>query len=237
MPYDGCGFVPLARSPRAIERSDTKVRLGHLYFFRYYLILWQVGENIGCPIDVLQLIVHTCTRAIVAEPSEMDFANAAMEHTKVLEQSIFNAVGHYGPIHVQYATPIDRNTMVADLHRLACLIYVNRAVHCISGIDFRHIRLVREGMLLLTEMITCENAWPLFIIACEAVDDDQRLAILDVFEHSREDRRRRSSHIHFIQHMIEAVWHQHDLNVEDQVDYLTIFDAVISGVPFIPLFT
>jgi hypothetical protein len=90
--------------------------------------------------------------------------------------------------------------------------------------------------MLLTEMKTCQYAWPLFIIACEAVDDDQRLAILDVFENTQQDRRRRSSHIHFIQHLVEAVWKQLDLNTENQVDYLTIFDAVIGGVPFMPLF-
>jgi len=219
VPYEGCGFAPIARSPRAIERSGSKVE-----------------NNIGCPIDVLQLVVHTCRLAIVPRPSEMNYANAEIERTKVLEENISRAVGDYGPIHVESATPIDRNTMVSDLHRLACMIYVNRAVHRISGTEFRHIRLVREGILLLTKTITCQHAWPLFIIACEAVDDDQRLAILDVFEQSRQDRRRRSSHIHFIQHLVEAVWNQHDLNAENQVDYLTILDAVIGGVSFMPPF-
>jgi len=219
VPYEGCGFAPTARSPRAIEGSGPKIE-----------------DNIGCPTDVLQLVVHTCRRALVAKPSEMNYANAGMERTKVLEQNISKAVGDYGPIHVPSATPTDRNTTIADLHRLACLIYVNRTVHCVSGTEFRHRRLVREGILLLTKMITCQNAWPLFIIACEAVGDDQRLAILHVFEQSRQDRRRRSSHIHLIQHMVEAVWNQHDLNAENQVDYLTIFDAVVGGVPFIPPF-
>lgn len=126
--------------------------------------------------------------------------------------------------------------MVSDLHRLASLIHVNRAVHRVSGTEFRHRRLVREGILLLTKMTTCQHAWPLFIIACEAADDEQRLAILDIFEQSRLDRRRRSSHIHFIQHLVEAVWHQHDLNMENQVDYVTIFDAVVGAVSFTPLF-
>ncbi|OCT48915.1 hypothetical protein CLCR_04894 [Cladophialophora carrionii] len=220
VPYEGCGFAPTARSPRAaIEGSGPKVE-----------------DNIGCPTDVLRLVVHTCRRALVAKSSEMNDANARMEHADVLEHHISRAIGEYGPIHLPSAEPIDRNTMVADLHRLACLIYVNRAVHRISGTEFRHRRLVREGILLLTKMTTCQNAWPLFIIACEAVGDDQRLAILDVFEHSRQDRRRRSSHIHLIQHMVEAVWNQHDLNAENQVEYLTIFDAVVAGVPFIPPF-
>jgi hypothetical protein len=236
VPYEGCGFAPTARSPRAIEGSGPKVKGSLLHFLRHHLILRQVEDNIGCPTEVLQLVVHTCRRGLVAKPSEMNYANAGMERTTVLEQNVSRAVGDYGPIHVPSATPIDRNTMVADLHRLACLIYVNRAVHCVSGTEFRHRRLVREGILLLTKMITCQNAWPLFIIACEAVGDDQRLAILDVFEQSRQDRRRRSSHIHLIQHMVEAVWNQHDLNAENQVDYLTIFDAVVGGVPFIPPF-
>ncbi|KIW62327.1 hypothetical protein PV04_10508 [Phialophora macrospora] len=219
VPYEGCSFAPVVRSPRAIEGCGSKV-----------------DGNIGCPTEVLQLVVHTCRRAIAAKLSEMNHAKADMEHIKVLEQRISRAVGDYGPIHVQSATLVDRNTMVSDLHRLACLIYVNRAVHCVSGTEFRHRRLVREGILLLTKMVTCQNAWPLFIIACEADDDDQRLAILDVFERTWQDRRRRSSHIHFIQHMVEAVWHQHDLNAENKVDFLTIFDAVVGGVPFVPPF-
>lgn len=166
----------------------------------------------------------------------MDHVNAEMERAKVLEQDLTRAVGNYGPIHIQPATQTDRNTMVFDLHRLACLIYVNRTVHCVSETDFHHRRLVREGILLLTEMTTCQNAWPLFIIACEAVHDDQRLAILDVFDSSQQDPRRRSSHIHVIQHMVEAMWNQRDLNTDNQIDYMTIFDAVVGGVPFIPPF-
>jgi hypothetical protein len=236
VPYEGCGFAPIARSPRAIEGSGSKVNGSLLHILRHHLTLRQIEDNIGCPTDVLQLVVHTCRRAIVANSSEMNYTNAEIERTKVLEQNISRAVGDYGPIHAQSATPIDRNTMISDLHRIASLTYVNRAVHCVSGTEFRHRRLVREGILLLTDMKTCQNAWPLFIIACEAVDDDQRLAILDVFEQSRQDRRRRSNHIHFIQHLVEAVWNQHDLNAENQVDYLTIFDAVVGGVPFMPPF-
>jgi hypothetical protein len=235
VPYEGCGFTPIARAPRAIEGSLSKVNESLLHFHHHHLILRQVEDNIGCPTDVLQLVVHTCRRVIVAEPSEINDADGT-QSANLLEQKISREVGDYGSILVYSVTPIDRNTMVSDLHRLACLIYVNRAVHCVSGIEFRHRRLVREAILLLTEMVTCQHAWPLFIIGCEAFSDDQRLAILDIFEQSRQDRRRRSSHIHFIQHLVEAVWNQHDLNTENQVDYLTILDAVVGGVPFIPLF-
>ena len=168
----------------------------------------------------------------------MKYAPADLECAKELEDNISRALGEYGPIHVQSATHLARNTVVADLHRLACLIYVNRAIHRVSGTEFRHRRLVREGISLLSQTKTCQHAWPLFIIACEAVDDEQRLAILDVFEKSQQDRRRRSSHIHFIQHLVEGVWNQHDLNAdaEKQVDHLTVLDAVVGGVSFMPVF-
>lgn len=180
--------------------------------------------------------MRTCRQAVVASFSETDLANAGAERITALERNISTAVGEYSTIHGTAAAVIDRDTMVSDLHRLACLIYVNRTVHGVSGAEFRHSRLVREGIALLTRMVTCQNAWPLFIIACEAVTDDQRLAVLDVFEQSRQDRRHRSSHVHFIQHMVEAVWNQHDLNAENKVDYLTIFNAVVAGVPYIPPF-
>lgn len=236
VPYEGCGWAPTARSLSAIEKSGFKVDEDLLHIIRHWLTLRQIEYNIDCPIEVLQLVAHTCRRAIVTKPSETEDTNAATEHNNILEHNISRAVGDYGPIHAGTTTPIDRNTMISDLHRIACLIYVNRAVHHVSGTEFRHRRLVRERILLLTKMKTCQNAWPLFIIACEAVVDDQHLAIMDIFDQTRQDRRRRSSHIHFIQHTVEAVWNQHDLNAENQVDYLTIFDAVVAGVPFIPPF-
>ncbi|KAF2000801.1 hypothetical protein P154DRAFT_575512 [Amniculicola lignicola CBS 123094] len=218
VPYDGCGFAPTARSPRMDGTGSM------------------AEESIGCPKNVLELIVHTCRRTIVASSPEMQYTNAELERAKVLEQKISTAVGEFGPIRAPCAIAMDRSAMVSDLHRVACLIYANRAAHCVSGTDFRHRRLVREGMLLLGELETCQNAWPLFIIACEAVDDGQRLAILDVCERTRQDRRQRSSHIHSIQNMIKAVWNQHDLDADDRIDYLAILDAVISGLPFMPLF-
>lgn len=181
---------------------------------------------------MLELLTQVCLQGISRDPAEKGYTIAGKEHTKILQENVSKTFGDYGPIGERYA---DRNTMVSNLHRLACLIYANRTAS-ISGVDFHHKRLVREGILLLTEMETCQSAWPLFIIACEAADDEQRLAILDVFEKSRQDRRRRWNHIHFIQHTVEAIWKQQDLDAEEELDYLTVLNAVISGLPFVPAF-
>lgn len=236
VPYEGCGFAPIARSPRAIEGNTTQVSRSLLCVIWHNLILRKVENSIGCPIDVLQLLVHTCRLAIVSRLPKMTDTDIEKERSKALEKSIFAAVGGFDIVHLQSATPPDRNTMVSDLHRVACMLYVNRTVHRVTGTEFRHRRLVREGILLLTNLGTCQHAWPLFIIACEAVDDNDRLAILEVFDRTLQDWRRRSNHVHFIQHLVEAVWSQHDLDTENKVDYLTTFDAVIGAGPFMPLF-
>lgn len=169
----------------------------------------------------------------------VNYAKANLERLEVLEHNVSSVVGLSGHNSIRHATtPIDRRTMVVDLHRLACLIYVSRAVHGMSGSEFRHRQLVREVILLLSRMVTCRNAWPLFIIASDAANDDQRLAILDVFAKSRQDKARRSSHVSFIEHMVERMWNQLDLSAENEVsvDYMMILDAVVSSVPFMPPF-
>ena len=153
-----------------------------------------------------------------------------------LEEKVFSAADSYGQIYVPGRAPKDRKTMVSDLHRLASLIYTNHAVHRVSNSDIRHRRLVRAGILLLSTMGTCQNGWPLFVIGCEAQTDVERTTVLEVFGQTRKDRKQRSNHVHFIQHLVEAVWNQKDLDVENEISYTSILDAVISGVPFMPLF-
>jgi hypothetical protein len=218
VPYEGCGFAPIARSAEALDGIGR-----------------QIDEGIGCPTEVLELLVHACRQAIVPPWPEMEYTAAELERARVLEQRISTAVGDFGPIPTPTTTTRNRRTMVSDLHRVACLIYVNRAVHRVSGTEFRHRRLIREGILLLGELETCQTAWPLFVIGCEAFDDEQRLAILHVCERSLRDSRQRSSHIDSTQRLVEAVWNQRDLN-EGQVEYITILDAVIGGLAFMPLF-
>jgi len=234
VPYQGCGFAPVARSLLAIEVPDSRVRKTDRFFF--ILTVRQEEETIGCPIDVLQLLTYACRQAILPTLSEINEALDQQNRAMALEGRISMTIGDYGPTDVWSATQPDRQTMITNLHRLACLLYTNRAVHRVSGSDFRHRRLVREGIFLLSKMETCQHAWPLFIIACEAVDDNQRLAIMHVFEKTHQDRTKRSAHIQSIQHLVESVWKQHDLDEENQVEYIKVFDAVIGALPFLPAF-
>jgi hypothetical protein len=219
VPYEGCGFAPVVRS---LEAGDGVEQLSK--------------DGISCPSEVLELLVYACRQAIVAPSPEMAYTAIEMQRATVLEDRISTAVGDFGPIATSTTTARNRRTMVSDLHRVACLIYVNRAMHRVSVTDFRHRRLVREGIVLLGELETCQSAWPLFVIGCEAVDDEQRLTILRVCERSRRDPRLRSSHVESTQRLVEAVWNQRDLDEEGRVEYMTILDTVIGGINCMPLF-
>lgn len=166
----------------------------------------------------------------------MAYTDAEREHAVALEQHIRTSVDDFGTLFAPVATSRDLRSLIAQIHRIACLLYVNRAVHHLSGSEVHHKQLVKDGILLLKELETCQSAWPLFVIGCEATDEEQRAEFLAVCERSRWDARKRSNHVESTQWLVMAVWKQRDLDDEEQGDYMTILDAVIGASPIMPLF-
>lgn len=186
--------------------------------------------------DVLDLVRNVCKRQSTVTNDDMPYDNTDMERIQQLRQNIYEIIGEYGTFHQDSELLLSRQDMMTSLYRYAALIYLNRAVSNISTSSFSHRRLVREGILLLKNLGFCEGAWPLFIIACEANEDEQRLQILAILSDTSREFGQRSNHVPIIQHMIEAVWNQNDLNVENDVSYGRILGAVVSTAPSLPLF-
>ncbi|PTB66636.1 hypothetical protein BBK36DRAFT_1117930 [Trichoderma citrinoviride] len=211
------------RGPQAIRPNNTTVD-GFL-----------ASNRITCPMDALDLVRTVCKRPSSDPNDDMPYNNTDMERIQQLRQSIYGIIGEYGTFHDNCGSLLNRQDMMTSLYRYAALIYLNRSVANISTSSFPHRRLVREGILLLQTLGFCESAWPLFIIACEANEDEQRLQILATLAETRRELGQRSSHIPLIQHMIEAVWNQNDLNIESDVSYCRIINAVISTASTLPL--
>jgi hypothetical protein len=76
----------------------------------------------------------------------------------------------------------------------------------------------------------------LFILACEANQDDQRVQILDILSKTDQEPRHRFNHVALIRQMVRAIWSQNDLNADDNIDYIETLTAIISTAPFLPLF-
>lgn len=159
-----------------------------------------------------------------------------MKRIQELKQNLQKTIGETGPFSQISDIPMTKQQMMSYLYTCTTLIYVNRAVMKISPLSFEQKRLVREGIFILRYLGSCDSAWPLFILACEANDDEQRLEMSSFLSKTGQGSLHRVNHLPLIRSMVEAVWNQNDLNIESDVSYVETLHAVISTAPSLPLF-
>ena len=189
-----------------------------------------------CPIEVLDLLREICKRRSMYDDAEISYNDAEIGKIITLQRTVYEKVTAYGRADRSVEAPPSRKELLGCLYRHAILIYLNRAFSNISTTSFLQSRLVRQGLALLQKLTCCESAWPLLILACEAHEDEQRLQILDILSDQGREFRQRSNHIPFIRSMVTTLWIQNDLNIGGNVSYVRTLDAVVSSVPFLPLF-
>lgn len=101
----------------------------------------------------------------------------------------------------------------AQLYSLAALIYFRRQIqHATPQSDMIQTP-VHLALTLIAEMEACTSPWPLFVVACEVQNDDQRAQVLTTLYQMEEQRR--IGNIGVTRMIIEAVWKQNDLVAHD----------------------
>ncbi|KAJ0120840.1 Zinc-finger transcription factor [Diaporthe amygdali] len=136
-------------------------------------------------------------------------------------------------------TPPAPNTdamFAVELYQMATRIYLVRASQSPWEPTVDLDALIEETFDGPVKSCTCEHFFPLFILACEAYRDEQRIAIINLVERTQRDARIRS--IEEVKNTIQSIWVQQDLHKDDDVlvDYLGIMSAVISSSSTIPSF-
>jgi hypothetical protein len=131
----------------------------------------------------------------------------------------------------------DRVSGMAELYRLAALIYLKRVAGGVSVDDTlswsKVQSWVEEALDLLKDTVkTCERPFPLFVIALEARTDDQRHLVLQVIDNTIKERV--FSTLPSLWRMVEAAWVQDDL---EELNALLKYHAVISANRVPPAFT
>lgn len=179
--------------------------------------------------DALDLLWNVCKRSPIYTTFDMD-------RMQELKRKLQQAIGVTGPFYDISETPITRQQMMSYLYICAALIYFNRAVANISPCSFEQTRLVREGLFILHHLGSCDSAWPLFIVACEANDEEERRQMSDILSKTGQESLHRVNHVPLIRSMVEAVWNQNDLNADSDVSYVETLHAVFSAAPSLPLF-
>lgn len=128
-------------------------------------------------------------------------------------------------------------TMSTAIHCIAALLYLQRASLGYARTDSSHQALVDQGLDILSRIVPTRAAWPLFLIACEAKGDEQRMRIQDLFEQTAiEQRGFGSERSRRIRLLVEAFWKQDDLDTQGEVSYISRMNLVLQKARGAPLF-
>ncbi|KAF4451300.1 Arginine metabolism regulation protein II [Fusarium austroafricanum] len=113
-----------------------------------------------------------------------------------------------------------------ELYRLSTLIYLRRASAGILSIDQKFRDWVKQAFILLEQLPACQWPFPLLIFGCEAQTDDERVIILDIIH--RTAKNKQYWNIATVKRVIETVWVQKDLYVEE-MDYIKKLGVILSS--------
>ena len=128
-------------------------------------------------------------------------------------------------------TDSQEQTVIAELFKLATLVYLNRVSgNILDQADSIQANLNR-AFALFSQMDSCERQYPLFILGCEARTDEQRLTVLDLI--SRTEQKNSSRSLNHVRILVQALWAQDDL-AEKELDYWDKLSAIISSCTIIP---
>lgn len=122
----------------------------------------------------------------------------------------------------------------AELYRLAGLVYLYRAAEGLPTTAAKVRAVVEPGLELLRSMDVCDRNFPVTIIGCEALGDEERTIVLDLLSRTR--ARCKAESLVFPERFVKASWAQDDLSPDRDLDYVTKFDAIMSRSNSLPSF-
>lgn len=99
----------------------------------------------------------------------------------------------------------------AELYRIATFLYLQRTCNTTQVHEIRTVYL-EQAFYVLGTLEVCTSPWPLFVLACEADVDEQRIEILQALD--RMDEVRRIGNIKVLRNIVESYWKQHDLQAD-----------------------
>ncbi|KAH8881329.1 hypothetical protein GQ53DRAFT_754479 [Thozetella sp. PMI_491] len=168
--------------------------------------------SLGCSLEVLHLIGLTNTIRNT-EPKPADH----LERCLNLERRLLNLKQHI-PCDEEDKLPYTpaqhaKILQTADLYRMAALLYLRRVSPApVPGEPDPLPKYVVDAFAVLQSLESWTSPWPLFVLACEAETDEQRMAILAAL--SDMDERRGIGNVFVLRNIIESVWKQKDLNAD-----------------------
>ncbi|KAF2470637.1 uncharacterized protein BDR25DRAFT_286748 [Lindgomyces ingoldianus] len=191
----------------------------------------RVVPTLGCSLEVLNSIssvIDTVLEMEIDNDPHVDELDKLERRLKFTKQEFVES-----PDDVLEFNP--QSPKIAELYRLAGLIYLHRAGR--KTITVKHILqgLVEEAFTVLQALETCERSFPLFIVGCEARSDRRRAIVLGILKATQIQFA--ESNVLRVRAFIERFWAQDDLDPNQDIDYSSRVTAVLSRTDCLPVFS
>ncbi|KAK2796339.1 hypothetical protein FQN51_009429 [Onygenales sp. PD_10] len=213
-------------------RGDSALILDWVYYHDV-LSKFGISGSLGGSLEIFDAISQLCDMVLDPDdPTRHD--EVFIQKLRSLElrfENIHQSVDETnGPLQFEQRKYAEQ---IAELYRLAGLIYLLRAGMKLPHSSMKCQTLIDKAFQILSQLDTCDRPFPLFIIACEARDDGRRSQILDLIRRSQDARF--SGGLDCAQKSIEACWIQDDLHAgQVEIDCALKFTAVLSMHKFVP---
>lgn len=142
--------------------------------------------------------------------AEQHVLDEAFRRRLALERKLQTASQELSPDEIAVSTgaQIKALSATAELYRLASLLYLQRVVPD-PGDEVRRATYVRQAFVALGEVPVATGPWPVFIVACEARTDKERIHILETLDQM--DKVRNVGNVRVMRALLETIWKQRDL--------------------------
>jgi hypothetical protein len=196
----------------------------------------KISTSIGCSPQILGAICNLCSYYMDPKDDRFDAAHYHEELDRIERLLVYckQDEGDEHDFQDTSSVPATESRRVAELYRLAGLVYLYRQARGLSATSPRVRKVLSTAMAIMEVMQGCSRPFPVAILGAEARSDEDRLVVLSLIR--RTQAMFNAGSIHRAQKFIEACWAQEDLRGDQELDYRKKLDTIISSSQFLPTF-
>lgn len=191
-----------------------------------------IVPTMGCSLEVMNAISDIIDVGLIDEPDDarIEILDKMERRLKFARQELRISLLDDPSSLIEY----ERVKDIAELYRLAGLIYLHRAGRRTPSTSYALQSHVNEAFEIIKRLESCERTFPLFIISCEARTDAQRAIVLKVVAKNRQ--KPLAANTLRVWGFVGRFWAQDDLDVEQNVEYETKITSALSSTNSLPAF-
>lgn len=181
------------------------------------MLLHQIIGSLGCSLEVVEIIqrVNRMRAAFILHESQLtdDLQDVLVQQRIALDKRLQTLSQTIHPDEDANITPLRRIRVLstADLYRLAAWLYLLRVIPLHED-EAARTSLLSAALGDLDKLDVATSPWPLFVIACESVEDSARVLILRVLD--KMEAVRGIGNVRVMRGIVEAFWKQVDLKAD-----------------------